>query len=387
MRSKLFLFGLLAFCVTFAALASSNKNQIQSNLNELQNQISNLQGGLKSDHSHRAQVLGELKTIQTQRDQIAQSLKKTQQSLKTQKEKLLFLIQQRQNYQQQLSAQTQLFGQQLRIAYQTQDINYLKILLSQDGISQISREVTYYRYLTQARLNQLQHMQETMENLAQTEQAIEDQEAQLAELNANHQKELLTQEKNQQQQQSVLSHLNESIDSKQQRLATLLANKQALENLLTRLQTQSHSHHFFKSNALPSSGGSMPWPTFGQLQERFGDAIEGQLRATGVVITAPEGQPVKAIANGQVVFSDSMPGYGELIIVDHGNGFMSLYGRNKKLYKTVGDLVHTGDTIASVGKTGGYAQSGLYFALRRQGKPLDPALWCSTRVNESSQSG
>lgn len=385
MHNKFFYISLLFFCFYTGTVFASKQNQIQSNLSQIQNQISSLQGGLKSDNSHRNQLLGELKTIKTRSDQLALSLKKTQQSLKTQKEKLAFLNQQKENYQKELSEQTQLFGQQLRITYQTREINYLKILLSQEGISQINRQVNYYRYLNQARLRQLQQMQQNIDALLLTEQQIADQEKQLAELNSDNQKQLAEQQKNEQQRQFILTHLNESIGDKQQKLTTLLANKQALERLLTHLQSQPH--HFFRNNALPSSGGHMPWPTLGQLQERFGDPIEGELRATGVVILAPEGQAVKAVANGQVVFADSMPGYGELIIIDHGNGFMSLYGRNQKIYKNVGALVQTGDTIASVGKTGGYAQSGLYFALRRQGKPLDPALWCSTRMNEATQSG
>jgi septal ring factor EnvC (AmiA/AmiB activator) len=121
--------------------------------------------------------------------------------------------------------------------------------------------------------------------------------------------------------------------------------------------------------------GSLPWPVRGRLAQKFGSPrTEGVW--DGVLIDAPEGMEIKAVTQGKVVYAEWMRGYGLLIIVDHGHGYMTLYAFNQSLYKKMGDTVEAGDVIASVGQSGGRSQSGLYFGIRKKGVPIDPLEWC-----------
>ena len=121
----------------------------------------------------------------------------------------------------------------------------------------------------------------------------------------------------------------------------------------------------------------MPWPAGNKLIKKFGNAkIDGKITWEGILISAKAGTSVEAIHHGRVVFSDYLRGHGLLVIVDHGDGYMSLYAHNQSLLKETGDWVSSGETISRVGNTGGQAQAGLYFEIRHQGKPTDPIKWC-----------
>jgi septal ring factor EnvC (AmiA/AmiB activator) len=121
--------------------------------------------------------------------------------------------------------------------------------------------------------------------------------------------------------------------------------------------------------------GSLPWPVRGRLAQKFGSPrTEGAW--DGVLIDAPEGMEIKAVTQGKVVYAEWMRGYGLLIIIDHGHGYMTLYAFNQSLYKKMGDTVAAGDVIASVGQSGGRSEAGLYFGIRNKGVPIDPLEWC-----------
>ena len=130
-------------------------------------------------------------------------------------------------------------------------------------------------------------------------------------------------------------------------------------------------HPFYKKR------GHLIWPTTGRIKHHFGTQIgQSELKWNGVLIEASQGQTVHAVAPGKVIFAKWLQGYGLLLIIDHGNGYMTLYGRNQSLLKKVGDWVKTNTTIATAGQTGGFSQSALYFSLRHNAKPLNPEKWC-----------
>jgi len=133
--------------------------------------------------------------------------------------------------------------------------------------------------------------------------------------------------------------------------------------------------------------GHIPWPVQGKLLAKFGSSREkGDLKWNGVLISAAYGEPVQAISHGRVAFSDWLQGYGFITIIDHGDGYMSLYGHNESLFKQAGDWVESGEVIATVGDSGGQPGPGVYFEIRARGKPINPGLWCSNTATFASGS-
>lgn len=125
--------------------------------------------------------------------------------------------------------------------------------------------------------------------------------------------------------------------------------------------------------------GKLAWPASGRLVARFGQQRAGTVKWEGMLISAPRGTPVRAVHRGRVVYADWLAGLGLLLIIDHGGGYLSLYGHNEQLFRAVGDQVNAGDTIAGIGDTGGRAQPELYFEIRQSARPLDPAPWFKDR--------
>ena len=156
----------------------------------------------------------------------------------------------------------------------------------------------------------------------------------------------------------------------------LKKDEKALAQLITQLH---HKEQALQGGDFHERRGHLPWPTRGSIVAHFGTSIENsELLWNGVLLQAPESQPVYAIAAGTIVFADWLTGFGLLLIIDHGGDYLTLYARNHALYKKVGETVQPGHRIADVGKSGGFEKSGLYFEIRKHGRPLDPEKWCHT---------
>ena len=169
---------------------------------------------------------------------------------------------------------------------------------------------------------------------------------------------------------------NQNQARKQAQLKQLQDDEQALSQLLQRLPAQAQDSKIDSSN-LSRLKGKLKWPTKGNIQNRFGSPRDqGQMKWQGVTISGKEGQEIHSIAPGRVIFADWIRGYGLMLIIDHGNGYMSLYGHNQTLYKDVGDTISGNESIATLGNSGGNDSTSLYFEMRHKGKPIDPATWC-----------
>ena len=177
----------------------------------------------------------------------------------------------------------------------------------------------------------------------------------------------------------LINSINNTIRDQNQVLENLNINKKRLEQTLMHLShTPVTSKENFTYINFAQQRGHLPWPTKGKVMHYFNSPIaQSELKWTGELIEAPDDQPVYAVAPGTVIFSKWLQGYGLLIIINHGHGYMSLYGRNHSLYKHEGDKVSAGDLIATVGQSGGYGKPALFFAIRYNAKPLDPSQWCT----------
>ncbi|MCK4608830.1 MAG: peptidoglycan DD-metalloendopeptidase family protein, partial [Gammaproteobacteria bacterium] len=174
---------------------------------------------------------------------------------------------------------------------------------------------------------------------------------------------------------ALLHKIDAKLKTEQQKLHKQKTDKKNLAKIINRLKSSTIATEFTANLKHPHK--KLSWPTNGKIENLYGSKImHSQLKSSGVLIQAPEGRAVHAVATGRVVFSEWLSGYGLLIIINHGHGYMSLYGRNATLNKKVGDIVQKGTTIATVGKSGGYQHPSLYFAMRHNGNPVNPALWC-----------
>lgn len=267
---------------------------------------------------------------------------------------------------------------ELRTAWQMGQQGQVKVLLNQESPDTVARMMAYYRYFFKARNELLNEYRETLVQLEATEASIASTLASLAE----RQTALAIQQKNleqaQKNRQLAVAKLSESIAGKGAELKKLEQDQQELQALLNAIE-EAVLNLQVPDNYLPfkSARGKMPWPVPGRASHRFGNSRnEGKMRWQGVRIPGKAGTPVKSIHHGRVVYADWLRGMGLLIIVDHGDGYMSLYAHNETLLKDVGEWVTAETPISTLGDTGGLDRPALYFEIRHKGKPTNPAGWC-----------
>lgn len=360
--------------------------QSETEMGNLQKQVDDLEGQLDKGHTELERLDGEKKKLQQSRIE-----------------------------------QQRLIGIQARAAYQSGGRQeYLKMLLNQQDPEQFSRTLTYYDYLSKARFEQINTFNETIRQLANVEREIETQQERLSE-----QKDMLASRKEElarvhDERKQALAKLNTDLAARDKRLKARQDEQAQLNQVLKTIEetlarqareaeearqralaearrqqqeqqadTSSSPRKPIPSGPVVSSSGSyggpfssargkLPWPVDGRLIARFGSQRGDDSRSKwdGVLIGATEGSTVRAIHGGRVVFADWLRGAGQLVILDHGNGYLSLYGHNQRLLKSAGDIVKAGEPIATVGNSGGQDQSALYFAIRQQGRASDPVQWC-----------
>jgi len=248
----------------------------------------------------------------------------------------------------------------------------LKLLLSNRSPADLDRMMRYYAGISDALKSQVEAFNLSLESLASTNQAIDDNEAEL-----NSEAKLLVEQKQAIESAKIkrlktLARINASIDEKRDRVSELNTDVKRLQNLLEDIN-RSVDLLALESETSPfaANRGKLGWPVSGKVIQRFGS----ERSRDGMVIAVDAGNPVYAIHPGRVVFSEWLRGYGLLIIIDHGQGYMSLYGHNQSLRRQTGDWVAAGDSIAVSGSSGGYDRPALYFSIRHKAQSVDPLKW------------
>ncbi|MNF27346.1 Septal ring factor EnvC, activator of murein hydrolases AmiA and AmiB [Pseudomonas linyingensis] len=413
------LFALLACCL--APAIADERADAQRQLEAAQRDIAELQkllGGLQQEKSGiQKQLQGterEMGTLQQQIDALEQQLKDGESEIQR-------LDEEKKKLQSQRAEQQKLIAIQIRAAHQSGGQEYLKLLLNQQRPEQFSRNLTYHDYLSRARSEQLASYNDTLRQLHSVEADLATQHAllagqqlelqdrrsaldkvrderrsALAKLNSelgDGDRQLKSRQREQAQLAKVLKTIEETLarQAREAEQARQLAEQRAREEAERRLAAASDSGRsstassgpLVSSNAPAVDGpfakarGQLPWPVDGRLLARFGTPRgDARLKWDGVLIGAAAGTRVRAIHAGRVVFADWLRGAGMLLIVDHGGGYLSLYGHNQTLLKAAGDQVKAGEAIATVGSSGGQDTPALYFAIRQQGQPSDPLRWC-----------
>ncbi|NOX76773.1 MAG: peptidoglycan DD-metalloendopeptidase family protein [Gammaproteobacteria bacterium] len=376
------LLALLALPLLSGPISADNTAKLE----QLRVEIRQLREELDSHQTRKRDLRQQLRTTERHIGKTAALLKGLKRQLTRQQRELTALHKRQQTLSHDLQKQRVALAQQIRAAYAIGQQEYLKILLNQQDPAAVTRTLTYYDYFHRARLARIQDIDAKLADLHTVENRIEQETKKLRENRHEQNQEKARQEQTRSKRRQLLARINQQISSKGQRLTQMLENERRLQQLLDQLAENSTAppaeitSEQGERRAFSTLRGQLEWPTRGRLSSRFGKPRNvGKLTWQGVSIAAPEGTEVRAISHGRIAYSNWLRGFGLLIIIDHGDGYMSLYGANQSLFKEVGDWVETGDAIASVGNSGGRKDTALYFEIRNRGKPTNPLKWCRGR--------
>lgn len=382
----------LLLVLTAPALAGP-ENGKQEELQALRGRIEALQQELEQASEDRAEAADGLKKSERRISDVTRGLRQLESRQRRLNRELRQLEAETGVVNKEIAQQRQRLAVLLKDRYQRGGNDAMKLLLNGQNPGEAARNLEYYGYIGRARADIIRDYQSSLTRLAQLKNKTRTQKDQIEEVRHEQaaQKKALEDEKG--ARQHMYQQLSEQIRQQRKEIDSLVRDEKRLARLIERLARIAAAP---KPAPAPKPGqkvvnvadaslanldferlkGRLALPVAGDIQHRFGQNREGGGPAwKGVFIRARQGQEVRAVGSGSVAFADWLRGFGNLLIIDHGAGFLSLYSNNESLYKQPGDPVRAGDVVAAVGATGGQEEPGLYFELRRQGKPFDPLSW------------
>jgi septal ring factor EnvC (AmiA/AmiB activator) len=373
------LFALLAFVLAGPVSAQDANGELakikEQELEEVRERISSLKKSMDAAAEERDRLTAELQEIEVliaeQRSRI-RDIERDQQQTAERKNKLDAELADREAH---LDAESTALAAQVRSAYMSGNQEKIRLLLNQRDPATLGRLMAYYRYLNDYRAGNIEAVVEEIRKLEQLRSQIAAEAARLEKLAKDRYNELSRLNASLESRQALLASLRQRIDKEGREVNRLAAQEEDLSRLIAELTSILSDYPITSEQPFSELRGKLTWPVAGTLLHDFGQPRGGGIRWNGVVLAAPRGREVRAIYHGRVAFADWLAGMGLLVIVDHGEGYMTLYGYNETVLKDTGDWVAPGDVIATVGDSGGQAQAGLYFELRRGKKPENPRRW------------
>ena len=378
------------FCLLSSDFCSADE---QEKLENLRKRISAMQREMDKTSESKSEAADALRESERGISDSNRKLAELARQLQTADKKLNELQTQEQQLGNDLEIQQTQLGKLLYQQYLGGKQEYLKLLLNNQNPNQASRDLQYYEYITRSRATWLSTLRNSLEALNTVSTATRKQQEELKSLRAEQSSQKKTLEKEQRARQQALGKISQQLRLQRREINRLQRDENRLAQLveeLTKMLAQPKTSTLFRNDNLPDNRfdgspfdqlkGKLTLPVKGEVTNRFGaPRPDSTVLWKGLFLRTSAGQAVKAIAAGRVVFADWLRGFGNLLIVDHGKGYMSLYGNNETLYKQVGDVLRGGDTVAAVGNSGGNENSGLYFELRHESKPLDPMKWLAAK--------
>ncbi len=375
----LLLTALAAFANPRPALAQSvEQAKAEARLREIQQEMDRVRQEMGRDASQRDQLSKELREAEVAAGQARNEVLRLQRERSQRAAKRAELAQQRDNELGALAREREALGGQMRAAFMIGREEPLKLLLNQRDPARAGRMFVYYSYFGRARAEQIHRIEDHVTKLEALETALAAQETQLAEIERARRGELVQLDKARGSRGVVLASLTQEARSREASLRRLQRQQGSLEKLLRELRRAMQRFPVDSTSQFGKLRGKLTWPTAGRLLARYGETRAGGLKWDGMLIRTQRAAPVRSVYHGRVIFADWLAGLGLLVIVDHGDGYLSLYGHNDAILKRVGDRVTAGDPIAEAGDSGGRNEPELYFEIRKGGKPIDPRPWFST---------
>lgn len=368
----------LALTLTLGAVpAAFGKEVTPAQIEALKERIGDIDDWLTDAEKDRSSLERELATAERTISRLTRERRSLRQQVKQQQQRLAELESEERELARTLERQRESLKKQIRTAWMEGDAPAVKVLLNEINPDNIARTMTYYEYLSRDTLGRLESFQKNLEGLKVTQAAVQNTRAELATTEEGvikRQQELKT---SRQKRQKTLAALNQDIRTRRGEKDELESDRKRLEKLLSEVQQAiANIPSPNESEPFQSLRNKLPWPAQGKVTSRFGDKYaEGKLRRNGLIIQTGEEADIKAIHYGRVVFANWLRGFGLITIIDHGDGYMTLYGHSSSLFTSPGDWVAAGEAIAQAGRTGGTDAPALYFEVRHNGKPDSPGRW------------
>ena len=368
--------GLMLGTATGQAGDNLSQAEVESRLKRLKTEISGLKKTLASARSTLSDEQKALKAADLDIQANALEMRKLEATRQSHEQKLSKLNAEREDYLRSLDKRREVLAMQIMAAYRLGRESRLKLVLNQDSPALLSRTLAYYDYFSRSQASQIYELRQVLQTLDEMQVKINVELSALDEVQINQQAALdkMTGQRN--ERQAIINKLSSRIGSDETRLTELQHNRRDLEELLEKLSNVLADIPADLGSRLGPGDlkGKMPMPVTGRVKHAYGQPRTAGLRWQGWLIGTDVGTDVKAIAYGRVAYSDWLRGYGLLLIIDHGDGFMSLYANNESLLHDVGDWVEPGAMVSTVG-TSPLNGSGLYFEIRKNGKAMDPTVW------------
>jgi septal ring factor EnvC (AmiA/AmiB activator) len=397
--------------LTLAASSSpaQNSRDAEQRLKRVRSELQSVAAERRKIEGQRGDASRQLRAADEQVGRVGRAVADTERALEHDAVALADLQQRRDTLQTTLASRRQELVQLLRAAYTVGQDGPLKALLAQDRLEDAQRTLAYHRYAQRDRAARIREITSELHEIDTVEREITERRAALDEARRTQKTQLTTLEQARRERASLVADLDARYRDRTTREKALGEDAKALQSLLAKLRAaaakaasekaaadRAAARAAAKAKAAGSTAsvtplkrpvitgpalqvGGLSWPVAGSLVASYGGTLPDGRRSEGVLIAAAAGTTVKAVADGRVVFADWMNGYGLILIIDHGNGYMSLYAHNDALLRDAGDTVKRGDALASVGNSGGQGRAGLYFELRRNGQPVNPDTWLQRR--------
>lgn len=404
---------LAAVLATVTHVQAQGTRETQKKLERVRSELKDIGQERRRLEGQRGKASRELRQADEQVGKTSRALSQTEAALQREQAALAELQQRRESLRSGLARQRGQLAGLVRAAYRVGDEAPLKVLLSQDSVVEANRTLAYHRYFQRDRAARIGQLTTQLQSLEQVEREIGERRAALDAARAQQRSQVVALKKDRATRADLVADLDQRYQDRSEREKALGQDARALEKLLANLRAAAARAEAERraaarraaeqeaadrraaqsgaparprkppppkvANAPALKVGGLGWPVSGNLLARYGGTMPDGRNSAGVLIGAAVGSTVTAVADGTVVFSEWMTGYGLILIVDHGNGYMSLYAHNDSLLRDAGDTVKRGDAVAKVGSSGGQGVPALYFELRRNGQPVDPSSWLQRR--------
>jgi septal ring factor EnvC (AmiA/AmiB activator) len=387
---------------TIGNVDAQDSRDAQRKLERIKRELKDVAAERRRIEGQRGAASTQLRAVDEQLGHSGRVLSETESSLAQQQASLAQLQQRRDALQSTLGARRAELATLLRAAYTVGSAAPLKLMLAQDRVADASRVLTWHRYLQRERVQRIAALTAQLRELDTLERQIVQQRSALDAARQQQRAQLAQLQRDRSTRAQTVAQLEQRYRDRRSRERALGSDAKSLERLLAQLRAAAAREAGRRAaaaraasrpstggkprppppvvaNAAPIQVGGLGWPLSGTLLAGYGGTLPGGGTSSGLLIGASAGATVKAVANGKVVFADWMNGYGLILIIDHGNGYMSLYAHNEALLRDAGDDVKRGEPVASVGNSGNQSRPGLYFELRRNGQPVNPGTWLQQR--------
>lgn len=356
--------------------AARDADEIEARLEQLRAEISTIEERLAADRQAHDSATQALAAAEREIGRLGRALHETEATMAEVRAELEQLRARERVLDERLETQQAALGEQLRSVHRLGNRSRLRLILSQNDPERLSRMLAYYAYLTGSHAEMIGNINEQLRELADIRTRIENRRDELAQLERDQKADLENQQAARRERARAVAEIETRMSGRESELEALRRDAAELETLLDELSTAlADIPRDVDIPALDTLKGRLPMPVAGPVDAAYGQSRAGELTWNGWLIRAGTGSEVTAVAHGRVAYADWLRGYGLLIIIDHGDGYMSLYAHNDTLLNDVGDWVSPGDVIATVGNSGGLPDPALYFELRSQGRAVDPAQW------------